>query len=278
MTEVTVHACYFPPYLMPSYCEPPSTPEEDKTKGKWVMVTKDMNLRTGIWYLNIYYRRTRRLDVPLITDLRVVPEPVPDTLSSDLEGWTMAKGDLHDGIWPKQPVSRLWYKLSDQRKRQDIEAEGIITELDIIYGDAEPFFGFQRVQGGKILDEKAGKWESVDLAYRRGNPGKLAKSFRDQKLISVAPKAEVPRFHEDGTFKIMQSELTNNRQAKLMTVADLHFSVGSGECRDTDKNPCVGDAETLKWLGEALDAEKPDLVVCPPSSVRANIRYSLETS
>jgi hypothetical protein len=46
-----------------------------------------------------------------------------------------------------------------------------------------------------------------------------------------------------------------------MTVADLHFSVGSGECRDTDKNPCVGDAETLKWLGEALDAEKPDLVV-----------------
>lgn len=137
------------------------------------MVTKDMNLRTGIWYLNIYYRRTRRLDVPLITDLRVVAEPVPDTLVSDLEGWTKAKGDLHDGIWPKQPVSRLWYKLSDQRKRQEMEAEEIITELDIVYGDAEPFFGFQRVQGGKVLDEKAGKWESVDLAYRRGNPGKL---------------------------------------------------------------------------------------------------------
>ena len=32
-------------------------------------------------------------------------------------------------------------------------------------------------------------------------------------------------------------------------------------------NPCVGDAETLKWLGEALDAEKPDLVVCSPSLV-----------
>jgi hypothetical protein len=121
----------------------------------------------------------------------------------------MAKGDLHDGIWPKQPVSRLWYKLSDQRKRQGIEVEGIITELDIVYGDAEPFFGFQRVQGGKILDEKAGKWESVDLAYRRGNPGKLARSFLDQKLMTVAPKAEVPRFHEDGTFKIMQSEQTN---------------------------------------------------------------------
>jgi hypothetical protein len=49
-----------------------------------------------------------------------------------------------------------------------------------------------------------------------------------------------------------------------MAVADLHFSVGSGECRDTDKTPCIGDAETLKWLGEALDAENPDLVVRPP--------------
>jgi len=201
---------------MPSYCEPPSTPEEDKTKGKWVMVTKDMNLRTGIWYLNIYYRRTRRLDVPLITDLKVVPEPVPDTLTSDLEGWIMAKGDLHDGIWPKQPVSRLWYKLSDQRKRQGIEAEGIITELDIVYGDAEPFFGFQRVQGGKILDEKAGKWESVDLAYRRGNPGKLSVSmiYLDQQLMPVAPKAEVPRFHEDGTFKIMQGKQTADQEGE----------------------------------------------------------------
>jgi hypothetical protein len=137
---------------------PPSTPEEDKAKGKWVMVTKDLNLRTGIWYLNVYYRRTRRLDVPLITDLRVIPEPVPD------------------GIWPAQPVMRLWYKLSDQsaRKRQGIaEDDQIITELDIVYGDSEPFFGFQRVQGGKVLDEKAGKWESVDLAFRKGNPGQL---------------------------------------------------------------------------------------------------------
>jgi len=29
--------------------------------------------------------------------------------------------------------------------------------------------------------------------------------------MSVAPKAEVPSFHEDGTFKIMQSELTTTR-------------------------------------------------------------------
>jgi hypothetical protein len=168
---------------------PPTTPEEDKAKGQWVMVTKDLNLRTGLWYLNIFYRRTRRLDVPLITDLRVVPEPVPETLSSDLEGWTQAEGDLHDGIWPSQPTMRLWYKVTDQSllldgKRQGMTSEDqIITELDIVYGDAEPFFGFQRVQGGKVLDEKAGKWESVDLAYRRGNP---SESSRDLSGLRVS--------------------------------------------------------------------------------------------
>lgn len=154
---------------------PPTTPEEDKAKGKWVMVTKDLNLRTGIWYLNVYYRRTRRLDVPLVTDLRVVPEPVPETLKSDLEGWTQAKGDLHDGIWPAQPVMRLWYRVADQstlwKKQGIVGNEQIVTELDIVYGDAEPFYEFTRVMGGKVLDEKPGKWESVDLAYRKGNPG-----------------------------------------------------------------------------------------------------------
>ena len=46
-----------------------------------------------------------------------------------------------------------------------------------------------------------------------------------------------------------------------MSVADLHYSVGSGECRDTDKEGCVGDPDTATWLGEALDGEQPDLVV-----------------
>lgn len=47
----------------------------------------------------------------------------------------------------------------------------IITELDIVYGDDEPFFGFERVQGGRVLEAKEKKWESVDLAFRRGSYG-----------------------------------------------------------------------------------------------------------
>lgn len=87
---------------------------------------------------------------------------------------------------------RLWYKLQDQdfrSKRTDLEDKQsmsydigqIITELDIVYGDNEPFYGFQRVEGGKVLEAKEGKWESVDIAFRRGNPGELVYSTMNSR-------------------------------------------------------------------------------------------------
>ncbi|WWC86702.1 uncharacterized protein L201_001579 [Kwoniella dendrophila CBS 6074] len=293
ITEIAVKPCYFPPYLFPSYCSPETTPEIDKLKGKWVIVEKDLNLRTGIWYLNVYYRRSRRLDVDLITDIQVVAEPPESEKLIELtnEGWIKAQGNLHSGVWPNQDEERLWYKTKSQnwddiwkrrnyrKKQNEVEEEeetqitdsntnenidvlpedsgetstggveeiqngesndiedinaSYITEIDIIYGDSQPFFGFERIKGKPITISKKGRWESVGIAVRKGNP--------------VAPRASVPKFHNDGTFKIMQ-------------IADLHYSVGQGECRDTDKSPCIGDEDTAEWLGQALDEEKPDLVV-----------------
>ncbi|TXT16081.1 hypothetical protein VHUM_00584 [Vanrija humicola] len=201
---------------MPSICAPDSTPEEDKAKGKWVLVNVNLNKQTSLLHLYVYYRRTRRLDVPLIADLRIATD-----LSE--EGWTKAHGNLHSGV-PKQEKLHLWYKLQSQ----DGQTEGPQQ------GDDAPFYGFHRVEGGKVLDAKAGKHESVDLVYRRGTPAPI--------------QAPEPRFHSNGTFKVLQ-------------IADLHYSVGQGKCKDTEKDPCVGDKDTEEWLEHALDAERPDLVV-----------------
>ena len=71
-------------------------------------------------------------------------------------------------------------------------------------------------------------------------------------LISVvdAPKPKPLHFKRDGKFKIMQ-------------IADLHYSVSRGVCRDTDMSPpCKnGDVLTDSLLSRALDTEKPDLIV-----------------
>jgi predicted MPP superfamily phosphohydrolase len=69
------------------------------------------------------------------------------------------------------------------------------------------------------------------------------------QTISIAvPKAPPLHFSHSGDFKVLQ-------------VADLHYSVSQGKCRDTPE-PCTdSDNRTSTLLSHVLDAEKPDLVV-----------------
>ena len=65
----------------------------------------------------------------------------------------------------------------------------------------------------------------------------------------MPPKAHPLHFSKDGKFKVLQ-------------VADLHYSVSRGVCRDTDLKPCDGsDNITNTLVGHMLDLEKPDLVI-----------------
>jgi hypothetical protein len=70
--------------------------------------------------------------------------------------------DVEEGVDAEDPVQE------EEPTNQD--ASEIITELDILYGDARPFFGFERVKNGPILSTDPQKHESVDLVFRRGNP------------------------------------------------------------------------------------------------------------
>lgn len=74
------------------------------------------------------------------------------------------------------------------------------------------------------------------------------------RSCTALPTVPTLRFSVEGKYKILQ-------------VADLHFSVGPGECRDMDpqhEQECkdIGaDVYSLKWLETALDETEPDLVV-----------------
>lgn len=74
-----------------------------------------------------------------------------------------------------------------------------------------------------------------------------------RKGAPKAPKAPEPlQFSSDGKYKIMQ-------------IADLHFSVGKGKCRDSNwpgcRDPIGSDNVTLQWLNAVLDEERPDMVI-----------------
>ncbi|KZT52988.1 Metallo-dependent phosphatase [Calocera cornea HHB12733] len=225
LTELTIESCIFNPVTM-EFCNPYSSPAADATRGKWVRVETDLNWKTGLWYLNLYYRRTRRLDVPLITDLALLPaETFPNVSLTGDATWHRVETDTRNGVYPGQAALFLWYELGGEKE--------IITELDIIRGEGPAWYGFEKLSPAII--PRSNKFDSVWLTYRRG--------------VKTPPKAPPLHFHDDGTFTILQ-------------IADLHYSVSNGKCRDTDRVPCdEGDIETDSFIGRVLDAERPDMVV-----------------
>jgi hypothetical protein len=91
----------------------------------------------------------------------------------------------------------------------------------------------------------------------------------DKKTYYVRP-ATVP-VRQDGKFKILQ-------------VADLHFSTGPGECKDSypsdeygDLN-CAADKLTLEFVDKVLNQESPDMVVLSGDQVFGSSAPDAETA
>ncbi|EPT01283.1 hypothetical protein FOMPIDRAFT_1023369 [Fomitopsis schrenkii] len=235
LSEIEITRCFLDPWYAESIagdlCAPGSTKEDDAYKGKWVRVPRNLNMQSGLMNMNIYYRRTRRHDIPLVTEFRVLPGSETPTPLSD------AWHKVSRSISPSGDTLYLWYKTertlaqmtASQRQQQ------LITELDVLFGDDDPWYGFEKINPPLQESKTIVQRESVWLTYRRG--------------VQPPPRAPPLHFSRDGRFKIMQ-------------IADLHYSVSAGSCRDTPLAPCSNsDNLTNTLLGRMLDAEKPDFVV-----------------
>ncbi|KAF6761672.1 phosphatase DCR2 [Ephemerocybe angulata] len=203
LSEIAVSKCFIDPSLADELCNPETTQADDAIRGKWVRVWPNLNAEGGYMsgYLNLYYRRTRRQDVELITDIKLLPDQEQPSSDPEADHWHMTAGSMtHE------------------------EKQNLITELDVNYGDDEP-----------PTTEKMGRVQSTRISIRRG--------------VHLPPQAPPLHFSRDGKFKVLQ-------------VADLHYSVSQGVCRDTLLSPCVNsDNLTNTLIGHMLDVEKPDLVV-----------------
>lgn len=277
LTEITVQAC-FPTWL--ARCKPLSTPEKDARLGTWVLVDRPLDPATAEsrskkmssgWTIGgldlfgtllgsfetkyIFYRRSRRTDVPRIVDLKIVDAQRNGLPDESLAGWHRIKQDLRTSVLsfkssglPKYLYYRTVGGTDDDRA--DVEP-GVpssvaknpvdgdpITEIDVLYGPGPNWPGFSTV-GVVEPENDLLKRVRVTLSARR----------RPQAMPELPVQ---PKFKEDGTFKIMQ-------------LADLHFSVEHGECRDvswaSNESPCVADNDTIKMMSRWLDEEKPDMVV-----------------
>ncbi|CAD6889320.1 unnamed protein product [Tilletia controversa] len=246
LTDITVKKCVA---LLP--CFPPTTPDLDAHLGKWVRVDRylDSSAALGTTSLSwlsmffsleevyIFYRRSRLPGVQRVVDLRVLEagQDLPSHLPDDgAGGWKIVETDLRAKFlksWGGLPGAKLVYRVAEGLIPSKLEP---ITEVEVVYGPNPPWPGFTEV--GTILPThmKDGT-ESVTLTIRR----------------TPRPNPTLPQpvqFKKDGTFKIVQ-------------IGDLHFSVSHEVCRDSEKNPCVADVDTISLLSKWLDEEKPDMVV-----------------
>lgn len=165
--------------------------------------------------------------------------------------WHKVSRSIRDGQ-PSTSALFLWYK-ADKTLREMTQEDkaNMITELDILYGEDDPWYGFETLEPSSTKEQE-NRISSVHLTYRRGVQ---RTSVVPEPYMSISryhpaiPQAAPLHFSHDGKFKIMQ-------------VADLHFSVSRGKCRETDLTPCTNsDNLTSTLVATALDAEKPDLVI-----------------
>ncbi|KAJ7224240.1 Metallo-dependent phosphatase-like protein [Mycena pura] len=232
-SEIAVTHCYVNPRLA-SVCDPDSTSEKDAILGKWVRVDRNLNYDGGYLagYLNIYYRRTRRQDVNLITDIKLYPDSEPPPSDE----WKKVPVSLRSGI-SRSPPLYLWYRLGKtSAEMTPAERSSIITELDVLYGDDIPWYGFEKLEPATMLLQ--GNMQSAWLTMRRG--------------VKLPPRAPPLHFSYDGHFKILQ-------------IADLHYSVAAMKCKDTPPSlSCTGGSDNLtstSLIAAVLSIEKPNLVV-----------------
>ena len=109
---------------------------------------------------NVYYRRTRRHDIPLVTDLLVLP----DSTTPSGAGWQRVK----TSVSPRGEKRFLWYK-AEKPWRDMTEAErknDLVTELDVLFGADTPWYGFERIDRAAFDGDD--KVEPVWLTYRKG--------------------------------------------------------------------------------------------------------------
>lgn len=118
----------------------------------------------------MYYRRTRRVDVPLITSIQLLPATAPEPPpSSPAHTWTRIARSVRDGVVGTPPI-HLWYELGPRlRDLSTDDKRNLITELDILYGDGSPWYGFEKLEGPPTMDAGSGPGRvNVWLTYRRG--------------------------------------------------------------------------------------------------------------
>ena len=111
----------------------------------------------------MYYRRTRRQDINLIIDIRLYPK---DQQPESMHGWHKVPLSVRSGLIGVPPLF-LWYKTGQTAGEMSPEEKAnAITELDVLYGEDIPWYGFEKLEPATLPEGR--NVEATWITYRRG--------------------------------------------------------------------------------------------------------------
>lgn len=255
-------------------------------------VEKDINRKSGLWWLALYYRRSRRFDgasrfflpfpllrlvphllylhtlhsVPYITSIAVVKS------SKDLpSGFVLSSGDdLHSGAWPRLPGLLLAYKLKnppdDSLDGIPVEEEEVVTEIDVLFGEGEVS---PRASAAfcPSFDTHAGfRFFQPWFGFQRVEPRILEKSSRHPESVGLTVRMEVPcsypfdsiRDAPPSFFLLVLFFKANSDVLSPLQLYHLHRTFASTE---------TGRSESCRFVSSFFFFRSLVLLTIPPSAL-----------
>ncbi|CDO95951.1 unnamed protein product [Kluyveromyces dobzhanskii CBS 2104] len=191
------------------------------------LIAKDLlNSERYHWFGRSEFLWYDVLKVDSVTDLRVIPSGVK------VNGITSITGDTKECKYRLMDLCVLSAELNES----SLEDTRFLSDLSLLFGEdaTEPRSDWELNRKLVVSDVRF--------------PSYITASFWNNEVRS--PKLPSLTLNEQQKFKIVQ-------------LADLHFSVGKGTCRDEfpAHGTCEADPKTLQFIDQVLDIEKPQLVV-----------------
>ncbi|KAI5288170.1 hypothetical protein KEM52_001277 [Ascosphaera acerosa] len=236
---------------------------------QWHRVEKNLYLDKA-WITSAYLHVERRREEDLAATDPVVADLKIGRLNPGA-GTDRQFVDKGYGIWV----------LRQPKAQADIAR--VLTAVDVLYGAdaAEPRPGWE-LKDLMLFDSPAEprltiRRQAGAAAAGGGGDGGDSASTGPASTASPAKGTPakrhrpVPRIRKDGKFKILQ-------------LADLHLSTGTGVCREPvprpgpGDEPCEADPRTLHFVDRLLEEERPDLVVLSGDQVNGDTAPDAQTA
>jgi hypothetical protein len=203
LVDMTVHSC-FP--LSPAMCMPPSDEATDRRLGRWVRVDRPLDPEAalqlgagsgggvlskvlgGLESRYIFYRRSRRANVPRVVDLRIVHAGQEAPLEP---GWKVITNDLTTSMQRMLGTAKsahLWFRVLEApqtAKADEMEGIGRRQEKD---SQGRPVVS----QGASWADDAAQAITEIDIKVR---PDGDRRSHVHAHAFAVRPRARMARLY-----------------------------------------------------------------------------------